>query len=73
METSGDRRIRASCAGCGRFLTFPPSVPPYTTQANAAASPPRLVLLGGGRFSGREAPVGAPAHDRRGPWGRKAT
>jgi hypothetical protein len=33
---NGQRRLRAECRRCGRFLTYPPSVEPYTTIANAA-------------------------------------
>jgi uncharacterized protein (DUF3820 family) len=35
----GRRHVRAECGRCGGFLTFPPSVPPYSTMADAAATP----------------------------------
>jgi hypothetical protein len=38
-DSLGRKRIRASCRQCGLFLTFPPSIPPFTAQADEAASP----------------------------------
>jgi hypothetical protein len=38
QDRAGRRRVRAECAACGRFLTFPPSRPPYSAEADAAAS-----------------------------------
>jgi hypothetical protein len=60
----GRRHVRAECARCGGFLTFPPSVPPYSDMADAAASPaPVLDAL-----VGLEA-AGAELHsDGRGVW-----
>ena len=37
-DAGGHRRVRASCARCGRFLTYLPSQPPYTDQADAMGS-----------------------------------
>jgi hypothetical protein len=33
------RQVRRSCGRCGKHLGFAPQVPPYTTLADAAASP----------------------------------
>jgi hypothetical protein len=38
LDRLGRRHIRAGCARCGGFLTFPPSVPPYSDLADAAAA-----------------------------------
>jgi hypothetical protein len=35
----GRRRVRAECAGCRRNRGTPPSRPPYSTAADAAAAP----------------------------------
>jgi uncharacterized protein (DUF3820 family) len=32
------RHVRAACRGCGRFLAFAPSVPPYTNLADAVVT-----------------------------------
>jgi hypothetical protein len=36
-DAAGDRRIRAECSFCGRFLTFLAEVTEYVELANAAA------------------------------------
>jgi len=33
---TGQRRLRAECRRCGKFLTYPPCAEPYTMMANAA-------------------------------------
>jgi hypothetical protein len=38
-DSLGRRRVRAECVRCGRCLGHPPSVPPFSTMADAAASP----------------------------------
>jgi uncharacterized protein (DUF3820 family) len=38
-DAAGRKQIRASCHCCGGFLTFPPCIPPFTTEANRTASP----------------------------------
>jgi hypothetical protein len=39
----GRKHIRATCAVCNQCLGFVPSVPPYSTAADAAASPTALL------------------------------
>jgi hypothetical protein len=38
-DSLGRKRLRGDCSRCGRFCDFPPCVPPYTTAADAHASP----------------------------------
>jgi hypothetical protein len=38
QDSRGQRRIRAECRNCHKFLTFAPLIPPYTTEADHYAS-----------------------------------
>jgi hypothetical protein len=38
-DRAGGKRIRRSCRRCGRYCCFAPLVEPYTSEANASASP----------------------------------
>jgi hypothetical protein len=63
-DRAGRRHIRAECASCHRFLTFPPLRPPYTTMADAAATATPILDA----LTGLE-DAGAQLHsDGRGVW-----
>src|SRR5262249_5466072 len=38
QDRAGNRRIRAECAACGRFLTFAPEVAPFVEAADRTVS-----------------------------------
>jgi hypothetical protein len=42
-DRGGGRRVRAGCVGCGGYLAFLPCRPPYTDEADAAASPAAIL------------------------------
>jgi hypothetical protein len=50
---NGQRRLRAECRRCGKFLTYPPSVMPYTTMANAALAPHGVNAQQAGQTDGK--------------------
>jgi hypothetical protein len=71
QEDRAGRRRGAECQGCQRFITFAPTCPPYTTEADRRASPTpvldALVLAeeeGIGLRSDGEAVTFATPHDR---------
>src|SRR5262245_8029467 len=38
QDRAGGKRIRRECSGCGQWMGFAPSVPPFTDEADKTAS-----------------------------------